>query len=133
MSHRARKKKKKSQPFTRDLRHVTRRYPSIQQGIHGRVEGTDRGPSRQRQPIRRARSHRRISIETRTALRIPVYVTLEANIAMQRVDDLRGESTDVGGGHMGAFCDLEGVEGDEVDSVDVTPFEGREDVRVGFG
>lgn len=33
---------------------------------------------------------------------------------------------------MGAFCDLEGVEGDEVDGVDVVSFERGEDVRVGF-
>lgn len=51
---------------------------------------------------------------------------------MQGVDDLRGQAADVGGGYMGAFCDLEGVEGYEVDCVDVVSFEGREDVRVGF-
>ena len=32
---------------------------------------------------------------------------------------------------MGAFRNLEGVEGDEVDCVYAAPFEGREDVRVG--
>ena len=51
---------------------------------------------------------------------------------MQGVDDLRGQPADVGGGHMGAFCDLEDVEGYEVDGVDVVPFKGGENVCVGF-
>lgn len=49
---------------------------------------------------------------------------------MQGVDDLRGQAADVGGGYMGAFCDLEGVEGDKVDGVNVISFERGENVRV---
>lgn len=45
---------------------------------------------------------------------------------------MRGETADVGGGYMGAFRDFEGIEGDEVDSIDVVAFQGRENVTVGF-
>ena len=51
---------------------------------------------------------------------------------MQGVEDMRGETADVGRGYMGAFCDFKGVEGDEVDRIDVVAFEGREDMTVGF-
>lgn len=49
---------------------------------------------------------------------------------VQCLDDVDGESADVGGRDVGAFGDFEGVERDEVDGVDSASFEGREDVRV---
>lgn len=51
---------------------------------------------------------------------------------MQVVEDMRGEAADVGRGYMGAFCDFEGVKGDEVDGIDVVAFQGRENMTVGF-
>ena len=35
------------------------------------------------------------------------------------------ETADVGQRYMGAFCDFKGVEGDEVDGIDMVAFQGR--------
>lgn len=128
--------KERKQPFASNFCHITRRNPSIQQRVHRGVKSTNDAPSRQIDPSQRTRNHRHIRIKTR-ALCIPrildsSYVPFKAHIAMQGVEDMRGETADVGGGYMGAFRDFEGIEGDEVDSIDVVAFQGRENMTIGF-
>lgn len=115
-------------PLSRNLRHIPRRNPPVQQGVHGRVQGTDRVPSRQRHAIQRARDQLLI----KAVIRAYLPVCLQTNVAVQRVDDLRGQTADVRRRHMGAFCDLERVKRDQINGADIASFEGRQDMRVWF-
>lgn len=70
--------------------------------------------------------HRRIRIQTRIPCILDSYYgPFKARIAVYAVEDMCEETADVGRRYMGAFCDFEGVEGDEVDGIDVVAFQGR--------
>ncbi|KAL4936684.1 hypothetical protein BDV06DRAFT_88914 [Aspergillus oleicola] len=120
-------------PLARNLRHIPSRNPPIQQNIHCGVKRANQAPPRQIKLCPGPSNQRNFEIKTAIWLLILMLRSgsfFESDIVVQGFYDLLREPADVGEGNVGAFRDLESVEGDEVDCVDSASFEGREDMRV---